>query len=1096
MFNFKAEYNRNNFVSFLSKDFLPEDFNSKEENLSLDFSSKHATMAVRLGKCPSLDLEVFEITHNSTHDARVGISSDAFQLLLRKSYCNRALVAFIPEGSKNYRFSLLQIEAEQKEQSSRITRNYSNPRRYSYFLGEDAHTKTPEQFLREKGRIKPKDGDYFKDLLDRFSVEVLTKQFYNELFTWYQWALSDTDGFAVTYPNDSSTETDDRKIDEHIIRLITRLMFVWFIKQKKLVPENIFKTSELQNILKSFDPTSKDSGNYYNAILQNLFFATLNKPIAERKFVSEGSYQGKNKHFGIKTLYRDAKEGSWFKQTNDQVIELFNRVPFLNGGLFECLDREDDHGNFFYFDGFSRVAGRQRRAFLPNCLFFDPAKGLIPLLEKYNFTVEENTPTDVEVALDPELLGKVFENLLGAYNPETKETARKQSGSFYTPREIVNYMVDESLFAYLTNACPDIEETTIRQLFTCDTLPEELMHSPEKRNRLIAIIRALKMLDPACGSGAYPMGMLNRMVDLLRKLDMEKSQSNYDLKLYIIENCIYGVDIQTIAVQITKLRFFISLICEQTPTDNAATNFGILPLPNLETKFVAANTLIGLAKKPQQGNLFENPEIEITKNELKEVRHKHFSAKDATQKKEFRLKDAELRQKLAKLLEENADYKPEDAKQLADWNPYDQNTSSPFFDAEWMFGINGGFDIVIGNPPYISGKSGIFSKEEKIYYNSQYAVAEYQLDTYILFTEKGLSLCKNSGILSFIIPNTWLANLKLIRIRKYLLDNTSIKDIVINPSNVFETAVVDTIILITTLKKFRNNEIRIGKFENLLYSLTSNINQDSFYLNDKYIFDVQINSSYRNTLKKIESNCIPIKDICSINRGVHAYRKDGYGKSKFTDGFQTERDYNEKSYHSKIKIDNTYFKEVRGKNIFPYKFEYSNNYVSWGNWLAEPREWTYFSGERIYLRKIIGKTLFASYVLDDNVADQSVYIAKVNHNSFFTKYILALLNSKMLAWYFKIKANEFDDLFPQIKVTEFKQLPIRNVKNIVQTTFINIVDQILSTKQTNPQSDTTALERKIDELVFKLYDLTYAEVLVVCPDFWLSEEEYGAVKVE
>jgi hypothetical protein len=241
-----------------------------------------------LGKCSSLDLEVFEITHKSTHDARVGISHDAFQLLLRKSYYNRALVAFVPEGSKNYRFSLLQIEAEQQEQSSRITRNYSNPRRYSYFLGEDAHTKTPEQFLRDKGRIKPKDGDYFKDLLERFSVEVLTKQFYLELFAWYQWALSEEIG--VTFPNDRNTEKDDRQIEEHIIRLITRIMFVWFIKQKKLIPDSIFSVDKLKSVLLDFDPVNTKQDNYYRAILQNLFFATLNNKIEDRDFAKDGTF--------------------------------------------------------------------------------------------------------------------------------------------------------------------------------------------------------------------------------------------------------------------------------------------------------------------------------------------------------------------------------------------------------------------------------------------------------------------------------------------------------------------------------------------------------------------------------------------------------------------------------------------------------------------------------------------------------------------------------------------------------------------------------------------------------------------------------------
>ncbi|MDR0547744.1 MAG: restriction endonuclease, partial [Dysgonamonadaceae bacterium] len=257
------------------------------------------------------------------------------------------------------------------------------------------------------------------------------------------------DEIGVTYPNDTSTEADDRIVQEHLIRLITRLMFVWFIKQKHLIPDEIFDSENLSEILQNFNPTDSKTGNYYNAILQNLFFATLNRPINERAFAVNGGGKG-NEHYGIKTLYRDAMEGSYFKKTHDEIIQLFKSVPFLNGGLFECLDKEKDNkGIIMYTDGFSRAKGKQKRAFLPNILFFEPEKGLINILKRYNFTIEENTPQDVEVALDPELLGKVFENLLGAYNLETRETARKQSGSFYTPREIVNYMVDESLKAYL-----------------------------------------------------------------------------------------------------------------------------------------------------------------------------------------------------------------------------------------------------------------------------------------------------------------------------------------------------------------------------------------------------------------------------------------------------------------------------------------------------------------------------------------------------------------------------------------------------------------------------------------------------------------------
>lgn len=206
------------------------------------------------------------------------------------------------------------------------------------------------------------------------------------------------------------------------------MMFVWFIKQMHLVPNKLFDVDELKSVLKDFDPQSTDSGCYYNAILQNLFFATLNQEIGKRRFATYGSSQN---NYGDKAFYRDNKNESWFSISHDEVIKLFASVPFLNGGLFECLDKTDkeNKAKVLYYDGFSREHDRQ--AFIPNCVFFDKDRGLINIFNRYHFTIEENTPTEQLVALDPELLGKVFENLLGYINPETNETARKQSGSFY-----------------------------------------------------------------------------------------------------------------------------------------------------------------------------------------------------------------------------------------------------------------------------------------------------------------------------------------------------------------------------------------------------------------------------------------------------------------------------------------------------------------------------------------------------------------------------------------------------------------------------------------------------------------------------------------
>ena len=344
-------------------------------------------------------------------------------------------------------------------------------------------------------------------------------------------------------------------------------------------------------------------------------------------------------------------------------------------------------------------------------------RGLIEILARYKFTIEENTPLEEEIALDPELLGKVFENLLASYNEDTRTTARKALGAFYTPREIVSYMVDEALRSTSLRRCPQCREKALRDLFSAKaTLPEI---KPAQREALVAAIGRVKIIDPACGSGAFLMGALHRLVDLLQKLDpnneswkrdrlaearryreileeagadkdeiadcdariadIEKSFNtrfhalDFARKLYLIENCIYGVDIQPIATQIAKLRFFISLIVDQK-VDSAAPNLGVRPLPNLETRLVAANTVIPIEKRSSRGSsdLF-SADIERLRDDLARIRHEHFNARDPRKKAKWREADEGKRQELAELLKTEHGMPKDTASKLAGWDPYDQN---------------------------------------------------------------------------------------------------------------------------------------------------------------------------------------------------------------------------------------------------------------------------------------------------------------------------------------------------------------------------------------------------------------------------------------
>ena len=861
---FQNKFNLPDWNKFVLDVIKPQTYRQKPEQLDIDPAEGQGYFLGQKHTTDNFDIALFYLRLNrSVTRRRVGLR----QLLAKylRFTADAALVVF--DDGDNWRLSFICDLKDERTQ----------PKRYTFVFGEQTN-----YYNTAVKRFEDLQGQSitFGTLKDAFSVEALTKEFYNELFEWYQWAVSPDGG--IYFPNDTATAEDDfEDKDKKIIRLLTRLMFVWFIKQKDLVPSKLFNEKQLQSILKDFDPQATDNGNYYNAILQNLFFATLNRAIED----DEGK-RGFAKLQGqrdVKTLYRYAE---MFRISEDDVIKLFAEVPFLNGGLFECLDKTkkiDGVDKAFNYDGFSRNANRwpngryRQRAFIPNVFFFDEEKGLLNILKRYNFTIEENTPNEQTVALDPELLGKVFENLLGAYNPETRETARNQSGSFYTPREIVNYMVDESIKAYLADKPKEIVESILSDTFEYN--PNLESQYKDIANRL----KVIKILDPACGSGAFPMGLLNRMIDILQKIEPE--QSIYDLKLSIIENCIYGSDIQNIAAQISKLRFFISLICD-CEKDPSKPNFGIPTLPNLETKFVTANSLIALHKRPANAQLdvfadSEDNPINIKKKELLNVRHQHFRAKKASEKMRLRKQDETLRAELLQLLEQEGAFAPKDAKQMAQWNPYDQNAVADFFDPEWMFNVADGFDIVIGNPPYIQLQNNGGELAE-LYEPCGYKTFARTGDIYCLFYERGYQLLKKNGHLCYITSNKWMRAGYGEKTREFLANNTD-PQLLIDFAGVkiFESATVDTNILLfangknqhktlcaVTNKSNKDDLKQLSDFVRLNGSICT------FNGSDSWVILSPIEQSIKN---KIESVGTPLRDWdINIYRGVLTGYNDAF----------------------------------------------------------------------------------------------------------------------------------------------------------------------------------------------------------------------------
>jgi hypothetical protein len=390
--------------------------------------------------------------------------------------------------------------------------------------GNGARTATDRLILVDLDGREKLTAQQIQELHDNaFDVEGVSNEFYKKIAAWYFWAQQHK---GVEYPRSVTSEADKSIF---FIRLLTRLIFCWFMRQKGLIPRELFDLNFIKIQLKD---AGHKSGTYHRAILQNLFFATLNREIKERSF--RRKYEtSRDGNYGVTTLYRYAD----LMNNPDEMLDIFKKVPFVNGGLFECLDDTSKRPEV-RLDDFSE--NTKNNICIPNELFFgqereidlskayggdnkhkkDHTAGLIHILSQYQFTVQENTPLDQSVALDPELLGKVFENLLASYNEETKTTARKALGAFYTPREIVEYMVDESLLAYLKVKLADSSDAMdekLRKLIGYDDEPHGF--SDEEVDILISALDSLKALDPAVGSGAFPMGMLHKLVHILGKLD-------------------------------------------------------------------------------------------------------------------------------------------------------------------------------------------------------------------------------------------------------------------------------------------------------------------------------------------------------------------------------------------------------------------------------------------------------------------------------------------------------------------------------------------------------------------------------------------------
>lgn len=874
-----------------------------------------------------------------------------------------AMVVFV-QGDK-WRFSYISKRKVKNKETDTIEDKETAPKRYTYLFGKNEKALTAA--IRFDKLIQKQQGNIFQfltlnDFEEAFSVEKLSKDFFNEYKKSYEDFVEFITGKRYVKKGNKFVETvihpanfqlrnlfgnDEKQARDFCKRMMGRIVFLYFIQKKGwLAVAQGKKWGEgNQDYLFDLFKNSKHKDDFYSQELVPLFFKTLNNTASE-------------------------------KETNTL------RFPYLNGGLFD-----DSHDRKF-----NKLA-------MPTEIF----ENLFNTFNNFNFTIYEDAPDEHTVAVDPEMLGHIFENLL---------EDNKDKGAFYTPKEIVHYMCRESLKEYLIAsdelniADNQTGKETINKIIQQQELSkEEIVFAEKNAFKIIDALEQVKICDPAIGSGAFPMGILqeifNAQIYLQELKGFTRKQTEAEIKKHIIEESIYGVDIDAGAVDIARLRFWLSLVVDENEPQ---------PLPNLSFKIVCANTLIPLGKlKGDFGNTHDIAE------ELSKVRHDYFNA-SMDEKTELETKFNSLQKKLLTTAKDWVS--KEDAavyQRLLEFSPF-EDTSCTWFDAWWMFGVNDGFDIVIGNPPYRVVKSS-----EQIMYPRYKVLSTGEL--YAYFFENCISnLVKNNGSISFITASLFIKGLKFKVLRNFLEENTKLVSLEVKGDNVFENVQMPTAIFIGKKNSDKNSRWSFNDFEE--------------------------NGSI---LKDIENNSTLLSDISDIMRGFEIGRDkvSSVGDIEFITGSDIEKwVIKDKRYISK---------------------EVANEFE---------KEGSFFENERILIRET-GSHLTAIYLKEKLFCNRSLYSIKITKSDIETKYITALLNSSLLQFYYISKFKSETDLFPKIRISQAKLLPIKLTIELKQTPFVNLVDYLLflndkNSEQLFPHTTNERIAAHVEDVVnMMVYELYF-----------------------
>jgi hypothetical protein len=1033
----------------------------------------HITKYRRLGTYTdptgeTIDVLVVELKNEwALERSRTMLRNFTSDYLKNRDEKDAALVAYYTSNPEDWRFSYIRMEYKRVQDESgkfKIKEDITPAKRYSFLVGKNEPNHTAQAQL--VGMLSDdRNNPTLTELETAFSVDAVTKQFYKDYRDQFEKLWNELNDIVDKDPK-ISEEFENQTIDtaNFAKKLMGQIVFLYFLQKKGWLgvgkdSDGNFKdwgTGPKNFLRRLYDKEFTDYGNFFNDVLEPLFYEAL---ATER--------------------------------TSDVFTQFNCKIPFLNGGLFEPINDYNWEETDIRIDN-------------------DIIVGVFDIFDQYNFTVREDEPLEKEVAVDPEMLGKVFENLL-------PENLRKGKGAFYTPRNIVHYMCQESLINYLDTECESVPrediETLIREgdiILELETAIVEkekkyksaLMDSiKENAQALDDNLANIKVCDPAIGSGAFPVGMMAEIIKSRKVLELylDKKLGVYELKRHCIQNSLYGVDIDPGAIEIAKLRLWLSLVVDE---DDYTT---IQPLPNLDYKIMQGNSLIeefhgislNIEKKSLQKDLFSGgSDLDTLIDDLHQKQDEFFNAEHPREKNQKRESvETAIYDIFHNELEKKKSISPQESKEIeTDLKEMTHgNKERNFF--PWklyfadVFREKGGFDVVIGNPPYISFYSRMSHKEKyadiinylRNNYNFTNKKISGRLNTVMFFLEKAIYLSNST---SLIIDANFFEN-AFYNIRKYLIKHCNI-DYIINKFSAFETVHSDQIII--AFSKHNGNVVEKFRF---ISNLFKNESTTELFSREQLVSDWNITISSSNYLSDLNDRFIKDSSIFDLNELYETVTgvQIGIGGDRSFGGKQISELFYHHDKLSENHFPNVEYKLDKFFRYCPLQFKnYLHFDVELGHQInklpkcniALPKYKNFISNEKILIRQS-SAVLVATYTDVSCIGEYSLFSIKSKGSSISLKYLLGLLNSNFLTWYALesgiIRTGEKKQ--PQIRIKGINKIPIVKPHSNRKDSIIKLVNQILTAKKSNPQADTTALEAEIDQLVYELYGLTEEEIAIV-----------------